>query len=112
MLNWEAPTHCFSLKKQLSDREVTVSYETQFSQKNWKNIWQSFILPLPPNGVLKSLFISSLLKGFWHLLCNTIHLITEDDIIFHTAKEDQVEGHIDHPQVGAQGMQVAKHTGG
>ncbi|TNN75657.1 Protein transport protein Sec61 subunit beta [Liparis tanakae] len=29
----------------------------------------------------------------------------EDDIVLHPTEEDQVEGHIDHPQVGAQGVQ-------
>lgn len=40
------------------------------------------------------------------------HLITEDDIVLHPAEKDQVEGHVDHPQVGTEGMQVAKHAGG
>lgn len=34
----------------------------------------------------------------------TSHLITEDDIILQPTEEDQVEGHVDHPQVGTQGM--------
>lgn len=46
------------------------------------------------------------------VLSDTVHLITEDDVILHPTEEDQVEGHIDHPQVSTQGMQVAKHTGG
>lgn len=45
------------------------------------------------------------------LWLDTNHLITEDNIILHPAKEDQVDGHIDHPKVGTQGVQVAKHTG-
>lgn len=30
-------------------------------------------------------------------LCETTHLITEDDIVLHPAEEDQIQSHIDHP---------------
>lgn len=40
------------------------------------------------------------------------HLITEDDIVLHSAEKDEIQSHIDHPQVGAQSMQIAEHTGG
>lgn len=46
------------------------------------------------------------------LLRSTTHLITEDDVIFYPAEEEQIESHVDHPQVGTERMQVAKYTGG
>lgn len=46
------------------------------------------------------------------LLGSKTHLITEDDVIFYPAEEEEIEGHVDHPQVGTERMQVAKHTGG
>lgn len=46
------------------------------------------------------------------MIIDKIYLIAEDNIIFHPAEKDQVEGHIDHPQVGTHCMQVAKDTGG
>lgn len=45
------------------------------------------------------------------LLCSTTHLITEDDVRFYPAEEEQIESHVDHPQVGTERMQVAKYTG-
>lgn len=44
-------------------------------------------------------------------LCCITHLITEDNIVLYATEEDQVESHVDHPQVGTQSMQVAKYTG-
>lgn len=46
------------------------------------------------------------------VLCSITHLITEDDVIFYPAEEEQIESHVDHPQVGTERMKVAKHTGG
>lgn len=40
------------------------------------------------------------------------HLIAEDDVVLHPAEKDEIQSHVDHPQVGTQRMQVAKHTGG
>lgn len=39
------------------------------------------------------------------------HLIAEDDIVLHPAEEDEIQSHVDHPQVGTKGMQVAKYAG-
>lgn len=48
-------------------------------------------------------------KKCWRCVTN---LITEDHVVLCSTEEDQVESYVDHPEVGTQGMQVPKHTGG
>lgn len=45
-------------------------------------------------------------------MCMTDHLITEDHVKLLMAKEQQVECHIDHAQIGTQGVEVPTHAPG
>lgn len=40
------------------------------------------------------------------------YLVTENHIVLLSTQKHQVESYINHTQVGTDGMEVAKHTGG